>query len=148
MNLLQNYEPVTDAYEGADFPIYLEEDPSKGSIYIAGPMRGHPQFNFPAFFAAEAKLKRHNWNVFNPARADNEFFNADVSKDNLTGSEQMAAEQFGLTIGNAMARDMDWIANHATAIYMLKGWEKSTGAHAEHALAVALGIELYYEVSI
>ena len=148
MNLLQDYDEFVpiDAVD----PLFFEGDPVlKGPIYIAGPMRGMPQFNFPAFFAAEERLGAKGWETYNPARADNDFFNADVSKDNLTGSEEMAAEQFGLTIGNAMARDLTWISNHAKAIYMLKGWEKSSGARAEHALAVALGsVEIFYEATI
>jgi len=36
------------------------------SIYIAGPMTGYPEFNFPAFDAARDYLER-DWNVISPA---------------------------------------------------------------------------------
>ena len=38
--------------------------------YISGPMRGHPSFNFPVFFALERELFRDGWVVSNPARKD------------------------------------------------------------------------------
>jgi hypothetical protein len=41
-------------------------------VYVAGPMRGIPEFNFPAFNAAAAKLRAAGHHVFNPAERDNE----------------------------------------------------------------------------
>ena len=117
----------------------------KTRVYIAGPMRGHPHFNFPAFFAAEARLKDLGFEPFNPAAADNEAYGADVSADNPEGDEELAAVQFGLTLREALHRDTAWITQKADAIYMLKGWEASSGARAEWALANALGLDIYYE---
>jgi hypothetical protein len=31
------------------------------------------------------------------------------------------------------------------AIYMLRGWEQSKGARAEHAVAVWIGLEIIYQ---
>ena len=39
-------------------------------IYIAGPMRGHKFYNFPAFDAAEQRLSRLGYDVVNPAALD------------------------------------------------------------------------------
>lgn len=39
-------------------------------VYIAGPMTGLPEFNFPLFFEAEELLKGHGFEVINPARED------------------------------------------------------------------------------
>ncbi|MGL6378234.1 DUF4406 domain-containing protein [Aeromonas hydrophila] len=36
-------------------------------VYVAGPMTGLPEFNRPAFFAAEAHLKSLGAQVMNPA---------------------------------------------------------------------------------
>ena len=36
-------------------------------LYISGPMSGHPELNFPAFFAAETKLRSFGFDVINPA---------------------------------------------------------------------------------
>lgn len=117
--------------------------PRKKKIYVAGPMRGIPDFNFPAFYKAEADLLREGWDVFNPARSDDEVGSvpAEIQK---TGDIDLAA-QAGFSLRHALARDTEWIALHADAIYMLKGWEKSAGANAEWALAKALGLEIHYE---
>ena len=40
------------------------------------------------------------------------------------------------------------ICRHADALYMLKGWEHSLGARAEHAVAVALRLPIAYEGSV
>lgn len=36
-------------------------------VYIAGPMTGLPEFNYPTFFAAEEYLRSHGAKVMNPA---------------------------------------------------------------------------------
>ena len=123
----------------------MATDTRKARVYIAGPMRGYPEFNFPAFFKAEAALNAVGFEAFNPAAADNEAFGTDVSKDNTDGSEETAAAQFGFSLRDALHRDMVYITDHADAIYMLKGWEASSGARAEWALANALGLTIYYQ---
>jgi hypothetical protein len=123
---------------------HWSENP-KGTLYIAGPMRGRPRFNFPAFFAAEAILHSRGWATINPASMDNVHYGADVSVDNVDGSEETAAAQYGFTIAEAMKRDAAMICEFADGLYMLRDWELSTGARAEHALAVALHLPIYYE---
>lgn len=114
-------------------------------IYIAGPMRGYPEFNFPAFYAAAELLSFAGWTVFNPANRDNERHGKDISKGNPTGSEEVAAVQHGFSLREALRDDTQWITMEADAIYMLRGWEKSSGATAERALAIALHHEVIYE---
>ena len=46
----------------------------------------------------------------------------------------------GFSLREALGADTAWICAHADAIALLPGWEKSTGATAENALAVALGL--------
>lgn len=106
-------------------------------IYLAGPMRGIPKFNFPAFDYAKAKLEAQGFEVFSPADNDRAKTSAGLLMENdATGDEANA----GRTIRECMADDCAWISTHADAVALLPGWEKSTGATAENALAVALAL--------
>jgi hypothetical protein len=48
----------------------------------------------------------------------------------------------------ALRRDMVAICDQCTAIYMMSNWERSKGAKAEHALAKALGLSIFYEAPL
>ena len=111
-------------------------------IYVAGPMRGKPEFNFPAFFAATARLRAMGHEVFNPAEKDNEKHGADISKGNHTGSEEVASSQHGFSLREALGADLAWICAEADAVALLPGWEGSKGATAERATAIALGLQI------
>jgi hypothetical protein len=111
-------------------------------IYVAGPMRGIPEFNFPAFNAAADKLRADGHEVFNPAQRDNERHGKDISKGNASGDEKLAAEQHGFNLRVALGDDLAWICAEADAIALLPGWENSKGATAEKATADALGLEV------
>jgi hypothetical protein len=113
-------------------------------IYIAGPMRGLPHFNFPAFKAAALSLRALGHTVFSPADADNDAYGYDVGAANPEGSEAKAIDA-GITIRECMARDCKFICEEADAVYMLDGWETSTGAQAEWALARALHLPVIYQ---
>jgi len=105
-------------------------------LYLAGPMRGLPDFNFPAFKAATAKLRAEGHVVFNPAERDEQMYGADFVRG--TTGDPKEIPQFSLR--DAMKADCSWICDHGEAIYLLPGWEKSKGATAERALGVALGL--------
>jgi hypothetical protein len=111
-------------------------------VYVAGPMRGIPEFNFPAFHTATAKLREQGHHVFNPAEKDNERHGKDISKGNEAGCEKIAAEQHGFNLREALGHDLQFICAEADAIALLPGWENSKGAKAEHATALALGLEV------
>ena len=102
------------------------------SIYIAGPMTGYPEFNFPAFDAARDYLER-DWNVISPADMDREL-GFDAAVDEVTAE----------FLRDAMRRDINAIMA-VDAVYALAGWEQSKGASAEVALAEWRGIPVYYE---
>ena len=113
-------------------------------VYIAGPMRGIPEFNFPAFHRAARHYRRLGYEVFSPAERDNERHGTDISKGNQSGSEEQAAVQHGFNLRDALGEDLCWICKHADAILMLDGWENSKGAKAEKATAEALGLAVWY----
>ena len=108
-------------------------------IYLAGPMRGYANFNFPAFDYAAKKLRAEGHSVFSPAERDRTIHGTKL-EDNATGDEKMAEAMVGFSLRDALAADTQYIAKHATALALLPGWEKSSGANAELALAKALGL--------
>lgn len=114
------------------------------NIYVAGPMRGIPEFNYPAFNAAAAKLRAEGHTVFNPAEKDIEVHGTDISKGNEKGCLIEAAANHGFSLRRALRDDTAWICEHADAIALIQGWEQSKGAKAEKALGEALGLEIMY----
>jgi hypothetical protein len=111
-------------------------------IYLAGPMTGIPEFNYPAFHAAAAQLRAEGHEVFSPAEADNRRHGVDISKGNATGDPKQAAAEHGFDRRIALAEDLAWICAEADAIAVLPGWENSKGANAELATAYALGLHV------
>lgn len=106
-------------------------------VYISGPMRSIPDFNFPAFFVLEQELKDLGFDVLNPARIDAE---GGFDWEGTTGNEDLS--QMGFNLKEALAHDLKWIITEADVIYMLPGWKNSKGATAERAAAVAAGVEI------
>lgn len=110
-------------------------------LYLAGPMSNLPEFNFPAFHAAAAKLEAEGHTVFNPAQADIDRSGVDPSKLNPSGDPNGSTATIpGLSRRECLAADLDWIARNAEGIALLPGWENSSGARAEYALASALNL--------
>ena len=108
------------------------------TIYLAGPMSGYKNFNFPRFDAVAAALEAEGHTVFNPAERDRERHGKDISADNHDGCQLQAREEHGFSIRDALADDMEFICRRANCIILLPGWEQSNGAQAEHRTAVAL----------
>lgn len=102
--------------------------PEKQSVYIAGPMRGFPQFNFPAFDDARDRFRANGWNVVSPA---------DIDRAHDPATESMSDAQVSTVAMQRMyaARDIAAIFYVVDAVAALPGWEKSVGASAEVALA-------------
>lgn len=107
-------------------------------IYIAGPMTGYPEYNFPAFDEAAAHLRSLGHEVFSPADNDRE------NGFDATGLEGHEAEQQGFNLRRALKQDLSWICDHADALAVLHGWHRSKGALTETALATALGLDFAF----
>jgi hypothetical protein len=87
-------------------------------LYIAGPMSGLPQHNFPAFFAAAEKLRAMGHEVINPAEVDQ-------------GETP--------TWAACMRNDIPLLVS-CEAVVRLPGWQDSKGARLEVAIAAELGM--------
>jgi len=91
------------------------------TIYIAGPMTGYENYNFDRFNAKAAELTKKGHRVLNPA---------DIPI--------MPEYHMYWPVNKAMLDGSD-------AIYMLDGWEDSTGARKELYYAVDNSIPVLFE---
>lgn len=110
-------------------------------VYVAGPMRGIAEFNFPAFLQAQAELEGQGHNVFNPAMRD---IATGFEWQGLTGHEDLNDGTHQFSLREALGADTAYIAADADAVCVLPGWSASRGARAEVALAAALGLQTGY----
>lgn len=106
----------------------------KRKCYIAGPMSGIPEFNFPAFFHAEVNLKPYYDIVWNPAAKSQE---ANLDSEAFKTGDNIKAIEKGFDFKESYLWDVTKVIE-SDAIYMLKGWQYSPGAVGEHAVAVAM----------
>jgi hypothetical protein len=98
-------------------------------------MTGYPNFNFDAFHAAAKKFKDMGWTVFNPAEKDEEDGVVDGAGWSEGDDQKLVAS--GWDFRAAFTWDCQKVIE-ADAIYVLKGWEASSGATAEIAVAKAI----------
>lgn len=89
-------------------------------IYIAGPMTGLPEFNYPAFNAKAAELRAMGYEVENPAE------NPEPECKSWQGYMRMSLHQIA----------------QCDSVYMLPGWHNSKGARLEYQIASGLGLAL------
>lgn len=112
-------------------------------VYLAGPMTGIPQFNFPAFDEAADRLRALGIDVQSPAEMDDPATRtaALASPDGSPGSGSANGE----TWGDFLARDVKLIADgDIDEIRVLPGWQRSRGARLETFIANRLcGIPIY-----
>jgi hypothetical protein len=129
----------------------MTNNEKKSVIYVAGPMRGYPNWNYYSFDTQSEALRKQGWEVINPAEMDREFKEKyfDMHKINdpntFDPSINYHDQEF---LRDVLSRDLEAIAKKCNAIYMMKGWENSLGARAEWALAKALGLDIFYEIPL
>lgn len=114
-------------------------------IYIAGPMTGIPQFNFPAFDAAAIVLRERGFEVVSPAELDDPDDRA-AAFNSPDGSALAYGNGVKKTWGQFLGRDVILIADSKIeAIYVLEGWNKSRGARLETFVGAAMcGLPIYH----
>jgi hypothetical protein len=93
------------------------------TLYIAGPMRGLPDFNFPAFAQAAAQLRAAGYGVVSP--------------------HELHSGALHLVWAEYMRRDIALLCSGAIGgLAMLPGWEGSQGAVLERRVALAIGLDV------
>ena len=112
----------------------IAESGVKGRVYIAGPMSGIPEYNFPAFHAAAKAWRALGWEVVNPAEMDEELDGFDAKADVARSHEHY------------MRRDIPEVAK-CDAIALLPGWENSKGANSEITVGKMCGLDFYDAVT-
>jgi hypothetical protein len=112
-------------------------------IYIAGPMRGIPYFNFPAFDAACRYLAflYPLAKIVSPADMDRE---AGFNAMDLPATWDWNELPAGFALADAVQRDLAAVMR-ADAIYLLHGYRQSSGAMAELAVANWMNKAVWYE---
>jgi hypothetical protein len=104
-------------------------------IYIAGPMSGVEDFNFPLFFETEKKLKELGYEVINPAHNDGETVEEALAS---AGTPERPTNSWAYY----MRRDLPSVLS-VDALCVLPGWQRSKGASLEVQVAQALGLPIY-----
>lgn len=90
------------------------------TVYVAGPMTGLPDWNYPAFHEASSALRSKGFVVFNPAE--------------IPDGPSKTREQCMRT-ALKMLLQCDYI-------YLLPGWENSKGACLEFQVAEQIGAKV------
>lgn len=95
--------------------------PPGAVIYVSGPMSGYPEYNYPLFADVAAMLRRHGYQVINPAESDSE------AKDK--------------TWASYLRKDIRHLMD-CTHVVVLPGWERSKGAGLEVYIARQLDMPI------
>ena len=115
-------------------------------IYLAGPMKGLKDFNFPAFHKASDYLRSNGFEVGSPAEYNERWFGKEVFKG--CGDEAILLQkQPRWNRCTVLSQNIRFVCEEADIVAMLFGWETSTGATAEHAVGEALGLHIIYQYS-
>ena len=94
-------------------------------LYIAGPMRGYDEYNFPAFHKTASRLRRMGHTIISPAEMD------EADDPNTT---KISEEETVRRTRMYVKRDVSAIVT-VDALAMLSGWQNSNGAMSEAFVA-------------
>ena len=110
-------------------------------LYLAGPMSGIPQFNYPAFDTAAEELREQGYEVVNPAEMDGE----EVREAALESTDGIFVGGMvgGDTWGEMLARDVQMVADEVDGVALLPFWGSSRGARLEVFTAILCDIPVY-----
>ena len=98
-------------------------------VYIAGPMRGIPGYNYPLFNDVAVHLRKLGYHVINPTEIGDYFGKPeDLEKDTRLRDLVMSIELLCVI--------------KCDAICLLEGWENSEGARTELSAALERKLEI------
>lgn len=103
-------------------------------VYIAGPMRGIAEFNFPAFDKARDELISQGFHVLSPADIDR------------AAGDENSDDQARFAMRDFHALHFLKTCNKDGRLMLLKGWENSVGASAEYHVAKWLKMPVNFYV--
>jgi len=121
--ILNDTDPSTNEPWPKSEPVRLSAS-RIGRVYVAGPMTGLPERNFPAFNQEAERLRAEGLQVLNPA--DHGIVD-------------------GADWADYLRHDIAGLAS-CERIHLLRGWTKSKGACLEMTIAKALGMTVTYQV--
>lgn len=111
-------------------------------LYIAGPMTGRPNFNFPAFDCAVASLTYQGFECVSPADLD-EYGTRKLAINSPDGSPGSGGSG-DQTWGDFLARDVKVIADVVDGVALMPEWETSKGARLEAFICRHVGKPVFY----
>ncbi len=118
------------------------------TFYVCGPMTGMKDFNFPLFDQVTELARSQGLSVISPAELDREH-GIDPSVD--PDSVERARRADPNLIQTIVQRDTQVIVglerDKGDGLMLLSGWQKSTGARAEIALALWMGLTFKLAIS-
>lgn len=106
-------------------------------LYLAGPMRGIPRYNFDSFAEARQRLRDRGFEILCPAERD---LASGFDPIGMTGNEDLEA------LGFPVAQTLDQCFRDVLdcdGIALLPGWARSEGARAETLIAHLSGREIF-----
>jgi len=93
-------------------------------------------WNLPLFDYVAGKLREAGCEVFSPA----EHLRAHHgSVEKILGFDKLTRKRVRK---QGLSDEINWIMHHAQAVVLLPGWERSPGATAERAVALALDVQV------
>ena len=99
-------------------------------VYLAGPMRGYIDYNFPLFLRLGKELEEKGLKVFNPAQND-------IDRDGFNPKTDEARD-----FSYYMIQDLPAVCK-SNAVLVLPGWEFSKGACLEVHVAKECDIPVF-----
>lgn len=97
-------------------------------LYLAGPMSGYPEHNFPAFNAEATRLRTLGYEVVNPAELN-------LNVDHAQAPNTLWRE--------CMKKDIHELVE-CDSIAMMEGWQYSKGACLEYQIAMGLKLLILF----